>query len=113
VCGLAATGVLVAASMSHVYVLALVLASAMIVLVLARTALTLRENAQLLEDSRREALTDSLTGLANRRKLLIDLEVELERASDGEPPRTNRYCARLQNGSRNSALTSRTSRLSL
>jgi predicted signal transduction protein with EAL and GGDEF domain len=63
----------------------LVLASATIALVLARTALSLWENTQLLETSRREALTDSLTGLANRRKLLTDLEVEIEAALEGEP----------------------------
>ena len=85
VCGLVATGVLVAASAWHVHVLALVLASATLVLVLGRTALTFRENAQLLEDSRREALTDSLTGLANRRKLLLDLPGQIERAREGEP----------------------------
>jgi two-component system, cell cycle response regulator len=55
------------------------------VLVLARTALSFRENARLLETSRHEALTDALTGLANRRKLLIDLEHELDRALEGEP----------------------------
>ena len=85
VCGLVATGVLVAASTWHVHVLALVLASATIVLVLVRTALTFRANAQLLEESRREALTDSLTGLANRRKLLLDLPGEIERTREGEP----------------------------
>jgi diguanylate cyclase (GGDEF)-like protein len=84
VCGLVATGVLVAGAIWPVHAIAFVLASATIVLVLGRTALTLRENAELLEDSRREALTDSLTGLANRRKLLLDLENELERAQDGE-----------------------------
>jgi two-component system, cell cycle response regulator len=84
VCGLVATGVLVAASIWPVHVLALVLASATIVLVLGRTGLTLRENARLLEESRREALTDSLTGIANRRKLLVDLEAELAFARDGE-----------------------------
>jgi two-component system cell cycle response regulator len=84
VCGLVATGVLVAATVWPVHPLALVLAALAIVLVLARTALTLRENVQLLEHSRREALTDSLTGIANRRKLLVDLEDELERARDGE-----------------------------
>src|SRR5262249_16927859 len=56
VCGLVATGVLVAATVWPVHVLALALAGATIVLVLARTALTLRENTRLLEDSRREAL---------------------------------------------------------
>jgi diguanylate cyclase len=45
VCGLVGAGVLVAASFWHVHVLALVLATATIVLVLARTALTFRENA--------------------------------------------------------------------
>jgi two-component system, cell cycle response regulator len=85
VCGLTATGVLVAGSQVHMHPLALVLASVTIVLVLARTALTFWENSQLLETSRREALTDSLTALANRRKLLVDLEVEVESASEEEP----------------------------
>jgi two-component system cell cycle response regulator len=84
VCGLLATGVLVAGAIWPVHAIALVLASATIVLVLGRTALTIRENAHLLEDSRREALTDSLTGLANRRKLLLDLEAELESTRNGE-----------------------------
>jgi two-component system, cell cycle response regulator len=84
-CGLIATGVLVAASQVHVHPLALVLASATIVLVLVRTALSFRENAELLETSRHEALTDALTGLANRRKLLVDLQHELDRALEGEP----------------------------
>jgi diguanylate cyclase (GGDEF)-like protein len=85
VCGLTATGVLVAASQRPESAITLVLASATIALVLARTALSLWENTQLLETSRREALTDSLTGLANRRKLLTDLEVEIEAALEGEP----------------------------
>ncbi|MFL5959515.1 MAG: HD domain-containing phosphohydrolase [Gaiellaceae bacterium] len=84
VCGLVATGVLVAATTRPVHVTALVLANATIVLVLMRTALTFRENARLLEDSRREAMTDALTGLANRRKLLLDVEAVLERARGGE-----------------------------
>ncbi len=85
VCGLIATGVLVAASERPEHPITLVLASATIVLVLARTALSFRENAELLESSRREALTDSLTGLANRRKLIADLAAEIEAAREDEP----------------------------
>jgi two-component system, cell cycle response regulator len=85
VCGFAATGVLLAASLLPVHAFALALASSTIVLVLARTALTFRENTRLLEDSRREAMTDSLTGLANRRKLLLDLQAELDHTHAGEP----------------------------
>src|SRR5215470_275153 len=85
VCGLIATGVLVAASQHPEHPITLVLASATIVLVLARTALSFRENAELLEASRREALTDSLTGLANRRKLIADLAAEIELAREGDP----------------------------
>ncbi len=84
VCGLTATGVLVAGSQVPVHPIALILACTTIVLVLARTTLSFWENTQLLEASRTEALTDSLTGLANRRKLLLDLEAELERARAGE-----------------------------
>ena len=59
-----------------------VFASITIVLVLIRTALTFRENTALLRTSRNEALTDALTDLPNRRKLLSDLAWELEHASE-------------------------------
>ena len=85
VCGLIATGVLVVASQRPEHPITLILASATIVLVLVRTALSFRENAQLLETSRREALTDALTGLGNRRKLIADLGAEIEAAHAGEP----------------------------
>ena len=83
VCGLVATGVLVAASVLPLHPVALLLATITIVLVLARTALSFWENTQLLAASRQEALTDSLTGLGNRRKLLGDLEAEIEAARSG------------------------------
>jgi diguanylate cyclase (GGDEF)-like protein len=57
---------------------ALVFSTLSIAAVIGRMALTFRENVKLLERSRREAETDALTGLANRRKLLADLEARIE-----------------------------------
>ena len=79
-CGLIAAGVLVYASIHSVHPVAIVLAAGTIVLVLARTGVTFSENTRLLERSRTESLTDSLTGLGNRRKLVADLEAHLDRA---------------------------------
>jgi two-component system cell cycle response regulator len=56
---------------------ALVFATLSIAAVIGRMALTFRENAKLLQLSRVEAETDALTGLANRRKLLNDLDERL------------------------------------
>jgi diguanylate cyclase (GGDEF)-like protein len=44
-----------------------------------------QENQRLLASSRREALTDALTGLGNRRSLVNDLEAELPRADEERP----------------------------
>ena len=55
-------------------VLALVLAVATLAAVIVRMVVTFRENLELLDSSRREALTDALTGLRNRRALIGDLE---------------------------------------
>ncbi len=77
VCGLVGIGVLVAADGRAVHPLAVALAAATILLVLIRTALTFHENSALLQRSRRESLTDALTGLSNRRQLLADLEALL------------------------------------
>jgi diguanylate cyclase (GGDEF)-like protein len=57
---------------------ALVFSTLTIAAVIGRMALTFRENANLLKRSRSEAETDALTGLANRRKLLSDLDERLE-----------------------------------
>src|SRR3954447_3432523 len=62
---------------------ALGLAAATLVAVLWRTALTFRENIRMLQYSRREAMTDALTGLGNRRRLMVDLMSELEDAASG------------------------------
>jgi two-component system cell cycle response regulator len=80
-CGLTAAGVLVYATTTHVHPLAVALALATVVLVLLRTVLTFRENTRLLEHSVFESLTDALTGIANRRKLVSDLEDLLAEAT--------------------------------
>src|SRR3954452_16699300 len=58
------------------------LAAATLGAVIVRMAVTYAENLRILADSRREALTDQLTGLGNRRRLLADLEEVL---AYGEP----------------------------
>ena len=77
VCALVATGILVYDHFTRLNLLAIVLASLTLAMVIARLAATFRENRRLFELTRAEATTDSLTGLANRRQLLADLERRL------------------------------------
>ena len=78
VCALVATGILVYDHFTRVNLLAIILASLTLATVVARLAATFRENRRLFELTREEATTDSLTGLANRRQLLADLERRLK-----------------------------------
>ncbi len=77
-CALVSTGILVYDHFRPVNLLAIGLSAAVLLLVIVRLALTFRENRRLFELTRHEAKTDALTGLGNRRKLLIDLERRLE-----------------------------------
>ena len=74
VCGVIALGVLAFDRIQPLSPLAVVLAIVTLALVLLRTALTFRENGRLLERNRQEAVTDALTGMSNRRRLLRDLD---------------------------------------
>jgi two-component system cell cycle response regulator len=74
--------ILVLAALGSLNPLAVVLAAASLLAVFARLILSLRENAGMLRASRREALTDALTGLGNRRAL----SRELERLVAGQRP---------------------------
>ena len=73
-CALASTAILVYDHFRPVNLLAIVLSTAVLLLVSVRLGMTIRENRRLFELTRHEATTDALTSLGNRRKLLNDLE---------------------------------------
>jgi two-component system cell cycle response regulator len=77
-------GLLVAASFVDVDATAVALSAACLVAVLARLLITFNQNTGMLEASEEEALTDDLTGLANRRALMADLE-QVAAATPPEP----------------------------
>jgi diguanylate cyclase (GGDEF)-like protein len=85
--GFAATAlaVLCASSVTEVGLVAVGLASLAILVILARLVMTWQENVRLLHDSRREAITDSLTGLRNRRALTADLRAVIAAARPEQP----------------------------
>jgi diguanylate cyclase (GGDEF)-like protein len=67
----------------------LVLATAALGVVIVRLGLSLMQNVNLLRDISRESVTDQLTGLGNRRKLIADLdELLAAEAPDEVAPRT-------------------------
>jgi diguanylate cyclase (GGDEF)-like protein len=83
--GATALGLLAYDHFARIDDLALVLATLTMLTVLWRTALTFRENLKMLHYSQREALTDALTGLGNRRRLMTDLMREIDEATNEHP----------------------------
>ena len=81
VAALLGIGILVYDHFNQLNVLAIVLATATLLAVLVRLGATFVENKRLFELTRDEAITDSLTGLFNRRKLVLDLEGRLAETS--------------------------------
>ena len=59
-------------------VVAVGLAAVTGLLVIVRLAMTFRENARLFALTHHESMTDALTGIGNRRRLLADLHRTLE-----------------------------------
>jgi two-component system cell cycle response regulator len=82
-CAAIAVGVLLYDHFDRVSALTLVLASASLFGVLTRLALTFRDHLRLIDTSRHEAMTDSVTGLGNRRALLAHLEEHLSECAEG------------------------------
>jgi diguanylate cyclase (GGDEF)-like protein len=79
-CVMTAIGLLVYGQFAHLDGLAVVLATLTLLLAMSRTALTFRD-VRALAVTRREALTDDLTSLPNRRRFLR----AVHDAIDGEP----------------------------
>jgi diguanylate cyclase (GGDEF)-like protein len=77
-------GLLVYATLHRINLLAVAFATVALLAVIMRLVMTFRERLQTLEETRYEALTDALTGLGNRRHLMLDLE---RRLTAGVSPR--------------------------
>jgi diguanylate cyclase (GGDEF)-like protein len=85
IAGLGALGLLVADHFVPTNWLALALAGASALVILVRLCLSLRDNSRLLVLRHREARTDALTGLGNRRVLADDLAAHLEDLDPARP----------------------------
>jgi two-component system cell cycle response regulator len=72
--GMAGIGLLAVGSFVSIGVAAVACGVACLVAVLVRLLVTFDQNAQMLVVTERRAVTDALTGLANRRRLMADLE---------------------------------------
>jgi diguanylate cyclase (GGDEF)-like protein len=83
--GLAALTVLLLSRARPVDLGGFVLASATLVAVIGRMTLTFAENLRMAQRSRREAVTDSLTGLGNRRRLMLELREALQTCTHDRP----------------------------
>ena len=80
-CALVSIAIVVYDHFQTINALAVALATLTLLLVLLRLVVTFRENGRLFTLTRREATTDPLTGLGNRRKLLADLDRRLSSGS--------------------------------
>ncbi len=80
---LAALGLLLFGEFHPLNAAAGTLAAGTLLAAIVRMGVTFGENMRMLDASQRDALTDALTGLGNRRRLMEDLEDGLATASSG------------------------------
>jgi two-component system, cell cycle response regulator len=83
-CGLLAFGLLLSAGLHPLTHLALGLAAGAVFVAGLRGALTYIENGRMLRRQTHDAVTDMLTGLSNRRRLIEDLGQAVRRAEQGQ-----------------------------
>ena len=81
--GVLALAVLVYGTLHSITDLAIALATAAMGAAGIRAGLTYRENVHMLRRESRDAVTDALTGLRNRRRLMDDLDVAVEKGLEG------------------------------
>ena len=81
--GAVSLALLVTATFQHVSPVSVSLAAGAMVVAGVRAVLTYMENASMLVSERQNAITDALSGLGNRRRLLDDLAEALERTAQG------------------------------
>ncbi len=84
-CGLLALGLVGYGLFEGIGRVAALLAMATLLLVTVRMALAFSENQRAMLMTRRQALTDSLTGLGNRRRLMEELERDISEATPVKP----------------------------
>jgi len=84
-CALVAVATSVLASAAHLGITGQALAAAALLAVTARMAVAAQDNRRLVAKSRRDALSDALTGLGNRRRLMSDLVRTVEIAEQDSP----------------------------
>jgi two-component system, cell cycle response regulator len=82
--GLLALALLVSGTLHPLTGLSVGLATGALLAASARAALTYLENVRMLQRRTHDAITDSLTGLGNRRRLMGDLETVFQRGKSGQ-----------------------------
>ena len=80
-----ALGVLVDAAFTHITPTAVVLAAGALIIGIVRAVLTFMENIRMLRHSAQDAMTDGLSGLGNRRRLMRDLDEAVAEADEDHP----------------------------